>query len=256
MRTLPRMDLGIEGRVALVTGASKGIGRAIAAELAAEGARVAVSSRSHERIEATAAEIGATAFVHDTADLDAVPGLVDSVERELGPVEILVANSGGPPMGPDPLGFTREQWEAAYRELVLGTMALVERVMPGMRERGFGRIVSVASTSVREPIPVLMLSNSHRSALLAAFKTIARNVAGDGVTVNTVLPGRIATDRALAPFGGSREAAEEAARQVVPAGRLGTVEEMAAAAAFLCSARASYVTGAALAVDGGMLQSI
>ena len=249
------MDLGIEGRVALVTGASQGIGRAIAAELVAEGARVAVSSRSRERIEATAAEIGATAFVHDSADLDAAPALLESVESELGPIDILVANTGGPPPGPDPLGFSREQWEAAYRELVLGSMALIERVLPGMRERGFGRIVSVASTSVREPIPWLMLSNSHRPALLAALKTLARHVAGDGVTVNSVLPGRIATDR-LADASGSLEPAREAARSTVPAGRLGTVEEMAAAAAFLCSARASYVTGTAMLVDGGLTQSI
>ena len=249
------MDLGIDGRVALVTGASKGIGRAIAAELVAEGARVAISSRSRERIDATAAEIGATGFVHDTTDLDAVPALLESVERECGPIDILIANSGGPPMGVDPLGFTREQWETAYRELVLGSIALVERVLPGMRERGFGRVVSVASTSVREPIPYLMLSNTHRSALLAALKTLARHVAGDGVTINSVLPGRIATDR-TADNAGSHEGAEQAARETVPAGRLGTVEEMAAAAAFLCSARASYVTGTAMLVDGGLTQSI
>ena len=249
------MDLGIEGRVALVTAASKGIGRAIAAELAAEGARVAVSSRSRERIEAAAAEIGANPYVHETTDLDAVPALVESVERDLGPIDILVTNTGGPPIGPDPLAFTREQWEQAYRELVLGSIALVERVLPGMRGRGFGRIVSVASTSVREPIPVLMLSNSHRSALLAALKTIARHVAADGVTVNSVLPGRIATDRTVSNFG-SLETAEQVARETVPAARLGTVEEMAAAAAFLCSARASYVTGTAMLVDGGLTHAI
>jgi 3-oxoacyl-[acyl-carrier protein] reductase len=249
------VDLGIEGRVALVTGASKGIGGAIAAQLAAEGARVAMSSRSRERIETAAQAVGGVPFVHDAGDLDAVPALVEAVEREVGPIEILVANSGGPPMGADPLGFTREQWESAYRELVLGPIALIERVVPGMRERGFGRVVSVASTSVREPIPVLMLSNAHRSGLLAALKTIASAVAGDGVTVNSVLPGRIATDR-VRDASGSLEPAEQAAREHVPAGRLGTVEEFAAVAAFLCSERASYVTGAAVPVDGGLLKSI
>jgi 3-oxoacyl-[acyl-carrier protein] reductase len=249
------MDLGLSGRVALVTGASKGLGRATAAALVAEGARVAISSRSAERIEATAAEIGARGFVHDSADLDAVPRLVETVEAELGPVDVLVANTGGPPPGPDPLGFTREQWKAAYRDLVLAPMALIECVVPGMRERGFGRIVSVGSSAVREPIPGLMLSNSHRAALVGALKTLAREVARDGVTVNSVLPGRIATDR-LVDMAGSREGAEEAARSAVPAGRLGTPEEFAAVAAFLCSTRASYVTGTTVLVDGGLTQSV
>jgi 3-oxoacyl-[acyl-carrier protein] reductase len=250
------MDLGLSGRVALVTGASKGLGRGIAAALAAEGARVAVTSRSRERIEAAAAETGARlAIPHDGSDLDGVPGLVEQVEAELGPIEILVTNTGGPPPGPDPLGFHRDQWEESYRTLVLFPVALVERVIPGMRERGWGRIVNVSSTSVREPIDGLMLSNAHRTATLGAFKTISRQVASDGVTLNTLLTGRIATDRIL-DMAGSREAAEEAAREQVPAGRLGTVEEYAAVAVFLCSEPASYVTGAALPVDGGLLSSL
>ena len=249
------VDLGLEGKVALVGGASKGIGFGIAQALAEEGARVAVSSRSRERIDAAAAEIGATGFVFDASDLDAAPELIESVEQELGQIDILVTNTGGPPGGPDPLGFTREQWEDAYRELVLGPMALVERVVPGMRERGFGRIVNVSSTSVREPIPVLMLSNSHRPGLLAAFKTLARAVAADGVTVNSILPGRIGTDRLIETFG-SREAVEREAEERIPARRLGTVEDIGAAAAFLCSERAGYVTGTAMLVDGGLTQGI
>jgi 3-oxoacyl-[acyl-carrier protein] reductase len=249
------MDLGIDGKVALVTGASQGIGRAIAAELAAEGARVAISSRSRDRTEETAGQIGAAAFVFDSADLDAAPGLVGDVERALGPVDILVCNTGGPPGDPDPLSFTREQWEAAYRTLVLAPMALIETVMPGMRERGFGRILNVASTSVREPIGNLMLSNAHRASMITAFKTLARAVAGDGVTLNTVLPGRISTAR-IHQLSGSEENAQASASKEVPAGRLGTVEEMAAAAAFFCSGRASYVTGETLAVDGGLTRSI
>jgi 3-oxoacyl-[acyl-carrier protein] reductase len=250
------MDLGLAGRVALVTAASKGIGRAIAAELAAEGARVAISSRSRERIDATAREIGATPFVHESADLDAAPALLEAVAGELGgPVEILVTNTGGPPIGADPLAFTREQWEAAYRDLVLAPMALIEAAVPAMRERGWGRIVSVSSTAVREPIEILMLSNSHRAATLAAFKTLARDLAADGITLNSLLPGRIGTERIFGNAG-SREAAERGASEQVPAGRLGTPEEMAAAAAFLCSDRAAYVTGVALPVDGGLLQSI
>ena len=249
------MDLGLGGRVALVTGASAGIGRAIAAELSVEGAKVAISSRSRERIEAAALEIGAHPFVHDSADLDAAPALLEAVEHTLGPIDVLVCNTGGPPGGADPLGFSREQWEAAYRDLVLAPMALVERVVPAMRSRSWGRVVNVVSTSVREPIPALMLSNSHRSATLAAFKTIARAVAADGVTVNSVLPGRIATARMI-EMSGSREAGEAAAAAEVPAGRMATAEEVAAAAAFLCSARASYITGVALLVDGGLTRSI
>jgi 3-oxoacyl-[acyl-carrier protein] reductase len=249
------MDLGIGGRVALVTGASQGIGRAIAAELTREGARVAISSRSREKIDAAAAEIGATGFVLDSADLDAIDGVVAEVEGVLGPVDILVCNTGGPPGSPDPLGFSREQWEAAYRTLVLAQIALIERVMPGMRARGFGRVVNVASTSVREPIANLMLSNAHRASMITAFKTIARSVAGDGVTLNTVLPGSIATERAYS-LAGSREEAEANAAKTIPARRMGKPEEMAAAAAFFCSAGASYVTGETLAVDGGMTRSI
>jgi 3-oxoacyl-[acyl-carrier protein] reductase len=249
------MDLGIDGRVALVTGASQGIGKAIAAELVREGARVAISSRSREKIELAAGEIGATGFVLDSTDLDAVPGFVAEVVDALGPVDVLVCNTGGPPGSPDPLGFTREQWEGAYRTLVLAQVALIERVIAGMRERGFGRIVNVASTSVREPIANLMLSNAHRAAMITAFKTLARAVAGDGVTLNSVLPGRIATERAYS-MSGSAEEAEAAAAREVPAGRMGTPDEMAAAAVFFCSAPAAYVTGETLAVDGGLTRSI
>jgi hypothetical protein len=140
------MDLGIEDKVALVCGASKGLRRGIAAALAAEGARVAITSRSRDRIEAAASELGAQGFVHDSADVDAVPALVEAVDTALGPVDILITNTGGPPGGPDALAFTREQWEDAY--------------LAGMRERGWGRVLNVSSSAVREPIPVLMLSNS------------------------------------------------------------------------------------------------
>jgi 3-oxoacyl-[acyl-carrier protein] reductase len=249
------MDVGLAGRVALVTGASRGIGHGIARSLAAEGARVAISSRSRERIEAAAGDLGARGYVHDSADLDAAPGLVQDVERDLGPLDVLVTNTGGPPGGPDPMSFDRGQWEAAYRTLVLSPMALIGAALPGMRERGFGRILNVASSSVREPIPNLMLSNVHRSSMLAAFKTLAREVAADGVTLNSALPGRIATDR-LGELMGSLERAQELAAAEVPVGRLGTVEEFAAAATFLCSAPASYVTGVTLLVDGGLTRSV
>src|SRR5215218_4628062 len=168
------MDLGLTGRVALVTGASKGLGRAIAAALVAEGARVAMASRSEERIAAAAAEIGARGYVFDSEDLDAVPELIARVEADAGPIEIYVANTGGPPGGDDPLAFTREQWEAAHRSLVLSPMAFLERLLPAMAEGGWGRVLAVGSGAVLEPIDTLQLSNAHRPGLVAAFKVLSR----------------------------------------------------------------------------------
>ena len=249
------MDLGLEGRVALVTGGSKGIGRGIAAALAAEGAQVAIASRSRERIDAAAAATGAHGYVFDSDDLDAVDGLIDAVEADLGPIDVYVANTGGPPPGADPLAFTSEQWIAAHRALVLSPMAIIARVLGGMRARGWGRVLSVSSSAVREPIAAIQLSNAHRPGLIAAFKVLARQEAAAGVTFNSVLPGRIATARAI-QTAGSREAAEAAARGTIPAGRLGTVDELAAAAVFLCSAPASYITGTTLLVDGGVTASV
>jgi 3-oxoacyl-[acyl-carrier protein] reductase len=247
------MDLGLDGRVALVTGASKGIGRGIAEALAAEGARVAVTSRSAERAEEAAAACGGRGYAFDSSDLDAIPRLLDSVTKDLGPVDVYIANTGGPPAG-DPLTFTREQWRAAQTTLLLSPTEIIARVLPGMRERGFGRVVAIGSLAVREPIDALQLSNAHRPGLVAAFKVLARQYAGDGVTFNTVHPGQIATDRMI-DTAGSVEAAEARAKETIPAGRLGTVEELAAAAVFLCSRQAGYITGTTITVDGGLGRS-
>ena len=250
------MDLGLAGRVALVTGASKGIGLgdrgAARGRGRAGGDRVA--RRGADRARRPSGSAGGPScstrrtWTRSTAWSTAV-------ERALGPIDIYVANTGGPPAGEDPLGFSRAEWEAAHRTLVLSPMAFLERLLPGMRERGWGRVVAIRSSTVREPIAALQLSNAHRPGLVAAFKVLARRYAADGVTLNSVLPGRIATDRVFGNAGLARGGRGGRAEQV-PAGRLGTVEELAAAAVFLCSAQASYVTGTTLLVDGGLTASI
>jgi 3-oxoacyl-[acyl-carrier protein] reductase len=248
------MDLGLEGKVALVTAGSKGIGRGIAEGLAAEGVKVAVTSRSTDRAEAVAGDIGGCGHAFDSNDLDAVPALLEAVEADLGPIDIYVANTGGPPAG-DPLSFTPEQWAAAERTLLVSPMAILQRVVPGMRERGFGRVVAIGSMAVREPIDALQLSNAHRPGLVAAFKVLARQCAADGVTFNHIHPGQIATDRMI-DTAGSVEEAQKRARETIPAGRLGTVEELASAAVFLCSRQAAYINGTALLVDGALTRSV
>ena len=236
-------------------GASRGIGRGIAAALAREGARVAIASRSLERLEEAAAEIGerATPFVADAADSERLAALPGEVADALGPVEILVTNTGGPPPG-GALDHDLDEWEQAYRSLVLAPRVLAGAVVPGMRSRNWGRIVNVGSTTTVELNPALNLSNAHRMATIGFLKTLAREVAGDGITVNTVATGRFATDR-MAELGGSIENVEAAAQQEVPAGRLGTVEEYGDLVAFLASERAAYVTGTVIPIDGGLLRA-
>jgi len=250
------MDLGLEGKVALVMGASKGIGRGVAAALAREGARVAIASRSAVRLAEAASEIGpaTTPFVADATDLERLARLPLEVAEELGRVDILVTNTGGPPPG-GALDHGFEEWEEAYRSLVLAPRILAGAVVPGMRGEGWGRIVNVGSTTTIEINPALNLSNAHRLATVGFLKTLAREVAGDGITVNTVATGRFATDR-MAELGGSMEQVEAAAREEVPAGRLGTVEEYGDLVAFLCSERAAYVTGTVIPIDGGLLRSL
>jgi 3-oxoacyl-[acyl-carrier protein] reductase len=255
------VDLGIEGRVALVLGASRGIGRGIAGALAREGARVAISSRSGDALEEAASAMmrddragEVRAFAADTSEADRIGQLPGEVAETLGPVEILVTNTGGPPPG-GALDNTPEEWEEAFRSLVLAPRALIESVLPGMRKRRWGRIVNVSSSSIREPIASLTLSNANRLAALGLLETLADEVARDGVTVNTVATGMFATDR-LADSSGSLEAAEKAAEERIPAGRLGTPEEYGDLVAFLCSERAAYLTGAVIPLDGGLLRSV
>lgn len=248
------MDLGLSGRVALVTGGSRGIGRGIAEALVAEGVRVAVTARDGAVAERAAAGLGGRGYAFDSNDLDAGPLLVDAVEADLGPIDIYVANTGGPRRDPDPLGFAIEEWEHAHRTLVVSPMTVVRRVLPGMRKRGFGRVLAVSSTAATEPIDGLQLSNANRPGLLAAFKVLARETAADGVTFNAVLPGRIGTDRLRSAYDDD-DALTEAAQRDIPARRVGTTQEIAAVAAFVCSAQASYLTGQSIAVDGGLTRA-
>ena len=262
------MDLGLRGRRALVMASSRGLGLGIAEALAAEGADVLLTGRTEERLRAGAEAIagrgagGASHVVADLADPGAVDALARAAEERMGGVDILVANTGGPPPGrmveADP-GVLARQFDA----MVMPVMALARRVLPGMREAGWGRIVVVGSSGVVQPIPNLGLSNALRSTLVGWSKSLAGDVAGDGVTVNMILPGRIHTERVdeLDAAAAEREArpVEEvaaASRAAIPMGRYGTVEEFAAVAAFLCSERASYVTGSLVRVDGGAIRSV
>ena len=261
------MDLGLKDKTALVLGAGSGLGRAIALALAREGARVAVASLHAEKTAATAEAIRAAggqalALAWDLADLGGIDAQVGMVEDQLGPVDILVNNTGGPPpsgaQGQDPA-----LWRRQFEAMVLGVIATTDRVLPGMKARGWGRVITSTSSGTITPIPNLALSNTLRSALVGWSKTLAREVAADGITVNLVVPGRIATerigviDRANAQrLGRTVEdvAAESAA--AIPMKRLGRPEEYADAVAFLASVPASYITGSTLRVDGGLIPSI
>ncbi|MFG1359216.1 SDR family oxidoreductase [Xanthobacter pseudotagetidis] len=261
------MNFGLEARTALVLGASGGLGGAIAAALGREGARVALAGRNVESLERAAAAVeagGGKALVlpFDLADLDAIDGAVGKVEAALGPVDILVNNTGGPPPTPA-AGQPIELWEKNFRAMVLSVIAITDRILPGMRERRFGRIITVTSSGTIAPIPNLAMSNTLRVALTGWSKTLAREVAKDGITVNTLVPGRIATERVafLDEAAAKREGIDvdevrARARAAIPAGRYGRPEEFGAAACFLASDQASFITGSMIRVDGGQIPSL
>jgi 3-oxoacyl-[acyl-carrier protein] reductase len=255
------MDTGLQGRTAIVPGSSSGLGLAVARALAAEGANVVLAGRRGELVQKEAAELPSAVGVEvDIADPDAPATLVAEAER-FGPVDVLVLNGGGPPPGMA-ADFTPEQFTAAVNLLVQPHLRLVAAVLPGMRERGFGRIVAVGSSGVQQPIEGLVASNAARAALAGYLKTLAGEVAADGVTVNMVLPGRIDTDRgavldrAVAERSGTTPEEQRArAEAAIPSGRYGTPEEFAAVVTFLASAAASYVTGEQVRCDGGMIRA-
>lgn len=256
------MDTGLKGRTAVVPGASAGLGLAVARSLAAEGANVVLGGRRGDLVRAEAEKLPSAVGVEvDLTDAGAAATLVGAAEEHFGPVDVLVLNGGGPPMG-RAHDFTPEQLTAAVALLVHPHQLLVAAALPGMRERGFGRIVAVGSSGVQQPIDGLVASNAARAALAGYLKTLASEVAADGVTVNTVLPGRIDTervgvlDRANAERSGSTaEEARARSEAGIPAGRYGTPEEFAAVVTFLASAGAAYVTGEQVRVDGGMVRA-
>lgn len=244
------MDLGLKDKRALVTGSSKGLGRAIAAGLAAEGAKVAICSRNQESVAATASALKVEGFPADLSAPGAVETLVEQVNGKLGGIDILVANTGGPP--PSVFDTTTDaMWQTAFDGLFMSTVKLIRLCLPGMRERGWGRIMLVTSVSAREPLDGLMISNAMRPGLHGLLNALSREITAQGITVNALMPGYTATDR-MKQFPTDQEEID----RMIPAKRMGEPAEFAAMAVFLASERAGYVSGQAIAIDGGLLHSI
>lgn len=261
------MDLGLKGKCALVFGAGGGLGGAIAIELAGEGAKVVVADIDAAAAEATSAAIregggAALPLAWDIGDLTVIPERFRAIEQAFGSVEILVNNTGGPPPTPA-AGQSPEVWSKYFDMMVRSVVAVTDAVLPGMREAGWGRIITSTSSGVVAPIPNLGISNALRLALVGWSKTLAREVGRDGITTNIVLPGRVATGRILfldeqkaKREGRSTAAVTAESTGTIPVGRYGEPAEYAAAVAFLASRRASYITGSVIRVDGGLIPSI
>lgn len=261
------MDLGLRGKVVLVCGGSRGIGYAAAEEFAREGALVAICGRDAASLEASRVRLAATGsnvlgVVADLATADGIATTVARVTEWQAQVDVLVTNTGGPATSPA-LGAPWPAWEQSVNLLLRSVVELTRAFVPAMRARKWGRVIGITSMAVKQPVPSLVLSNSLRAAVTGYCRTLADEVAADGVTVNTVLPGYTETERltALAEAttertGESREVVYDRWRAVTPAGRLGRPEELAAVIAFLASDRAGFVTGQAICVDGGTVRSL
>lgn len=255
------MDLGIKGRNAVVLGGTAGLGAATAEALAADGANVVVVGRDEERAQAKASELPSAVGVGaDLTDPAAPERIVAAAREAFGEVDILVLNGGGPPPG-KAADMTPDDTEAAVRLLLQPHVALVAAVLPGMTQRGWGRIVAIGSSGVQSPLPNLAASNVGRAALAGYLKTLASEVADKGVTVNMVLPGRIDTERvesldrnAAQKAGTTVEEARAASERNIPMGRYGKPEEFGSVVAFLASERAAYVTGEQVRCDGGLVR--
>ena len=262
------MDLGIGGRIAIVGGASRGLGRACATALAVEGACVVICSRDDAALDATAREISDGAGVEvvpivcDQTRADDIERLVQTVRSRFGRIDVLVNNTGGPPPGAF-LDHDDKAWRVAFDGLVMSVVRLCRAVIPSMRERGWGRIITNTSFTVKEPADGLILSNALRAAVVGLSKTLSREVAGDGITVNCVCPGAFDTVRLGAIFESEAAASGRTADEVratwesrIPIGRISRPEELGALVAFLASERASSITGACLPIEGGMLRGL
>ena len=247
------MELGLAGRTAIVCGASSGMGLAVAEALAAEGANVAMFARRREVLEREAERIGALAVQGDVTIPQHLERLVQATVGAFGGIDVLVLNGGGPPAGAA-TELTAESVEEAVALLLTSHVTLVGRCLPHLRESGRGRIVAIESSSVREPLANLALSNAVRPGVVGWLKTLARELGSDGITVNTIAPGRIDTDRLRAVYGDEGPPAGDL--EQIPLGRVGTPAEIAAVVAFLASERAGYVTGAVVPVDGGITRGL
>ncbi len=254
------MDLGLRGKTAIVTGASAGLGEAVALALAREGTALALGARDVERLDAVAQHaqrLGAPrarGFALDLREPESITSLLDGARAFIGDADILVLNGGGPKAGR--FGdVDLNDWDAAYRLLLRGMLQLAGTLVPRMRSRGWGRVVALTSTSVKQPIETLVLSNAFRTALVAALRTLAVEVASDGVTINCIATGRIDTAR-LRELYGNDASKLRAAGSEVPIGRVATPQEFAPLAAFLCGQPASYITGQTISVDGGLTRGL
>jgi 3-oxoacyl-[acyl-carrier protein] reductase len=261
------MDLELRDKTALVLGAGGGLGGAIARTLGHEGARVAVADINFEAAKNTTADISANggnaiSLAWDIADLAVIDDQIAAIEKNLGPIDILINNTGGPPPTPA-AGQNPALWTRHFQSMVLSVIAITDRVLPGMRKRKWGRIVTSTSSGVVAPIANLGISNALRLSLVGWSKTLAKEVGRDGVTTNIVLPGRVATQRIkfLDEQKAKREGrtVEEVAAEstsTIPVGRYGDPREYADVVTFLASERASYITGSVIRIDGGLIQSI